>query len=306
MSFNGCKSYLGCDVWQVQMNQAAFFSLCKNKNLEFYHVQGNREITFHASVLSRYKVLNTFESCQYIRSYGISTLIFRAFSIKRIIMLLLCVILFYQFPNFIFKINYHGDDKGKQIITAKLKAQYGTVPYYKINPLDVEKLCHSDFAWIDVQQKGSVLNINYRSSMEKQNHLPTGKRLIAKKAGIISHFDVEGGVKQVNINEIVNAGDVLVEANIEDTSHKQHHIDVSGKVFAKTWQDVYVSKPSKHQPNAMDLFILLLHARNKLYEDFGLDDQILKENILQFTYNNGKIDLHVHYELLQNIAILQE
>ena len=98
----------------------------------------------------------------------------------------------------------------------------------------------------------------------------------------------------------------MVTNVIEDTSHKQHQIDVSGKVYAKTWQDVYVSKPSKHQPNAIDLFMMLLHARDKLDEDFEVDDQILKENILQFTYNNGKIDLHVHYELLQNIAILQE
>ena len=306
MLFNGYKQYIGCDVWQVQMNQSAFFSLCKSKNLEIYHIHGKHDITFHAPILSRYKILNTFESCQYVKSYGISTLILRAFTFKRMIMLILCAVLLFQLPTFVFKIEYHGDDKGKAIIHTKMKAQYGTLPYVKINPIEVEQLFNRDFAWIDVQQNGAVLNITYRSRVDKQMNETKGKSLIAKKTGVISHYDIKGGIKKVPINEIVYAGDVLVTNVIEDTSHKQHQIDVSGKVFAKTWQDVYVSKQAKHKPSAIDLFMMLLHARDKLDEDFEVDDQILKENILQFTYNNGKIDLHVHYELLQNIAILQE
>lgn len=306
MSLKFNKRKIGCDYWRVQIHQHEFFSICKHNQLEIYDVTIKDAIYFYAPIIYRYRVLNSFESCTYLASIGILSIIIRAFAPIRIMMIGICLILLAQLPQFVVHIQYRGDQQGKILIQKKLNDTYGMMPYYHIDELEVEKLFINDFAWVDVQQKGAILEIAYRPIQSIQQNAKKGSRYIAKKAGVISHFEIASGIKQVRINESVYEGDVLVNNVIVDTNQKEHYTTVSGKVFAYTWEDIKVSLPGKHPPHAFDLFRLLMHARDELAKDFGQDDQILKENILHFSHNNGKIELHVHYELLQNIAILQE
>lgn len=307
MPLKSYKTKIGCDIWQVSMSQKIFFNLCKKHHLEIYNIQCQKGfIQFSAPIYLRFKILKCFEKIEYIKSDGYGALLIRLFRWHRILIMMVCVCLLYQLPHFVFKIYYRGDTIGKNIIRKKLDEHYGKLPYYECDEFVIEQLCYQDFSWVDVSKKGAVLEIAYKRPVDSQPKSRTGTQIIAKKRGVLSHYEVYSGVKKVPLHQVVNEGDVLVDGIIVDTSQKSHSTQVYAKVYAKTWEEVKVSINAQHEPNALDLFRLLLFARNELYQDFSDDDQILKENILHFSRNNDKIELYVQYELLQNIAVLQE
>lgn len=306
MSYKSIKHKIGCDVWNLSIFPLEFFKLCKERRIEIYHFEQHDSIVFHSSIINRYRILHTFPNCIYVRSYGIGANVIKVFTLQRCLMLSVCIVLFCLFPRFIYKIEYHGDEVGKLFIQSKLNQLKIDGSLYQYSEGELEMILKDHFVWIDVQKKGAIYHITYRGMIEKEKQQRSGGCIIAKKAGMITHYEIESGSKKVNINEMVQQGDLLVDGIVVSTNHKNYQINVMGKVYAKTWQDVVVSKKSKNKPNAFDFFQLLLQARNEISKDFEEDDEILKENILHFKHNKGKIELYVHYELLQNIAMLQE
>lgn len=305
MPLNFTKQYIGCDIWRIHIPPQTFFTICKQHKIEIYKIQYKEDIVFHASILLRFRILKVFDSIQYVKSYGILSLISHIFTIPRIFMITVCTMTIILLSNHIFKIEYHGSMQGKELIEQVLQKDYGHLPYYHIDSLKIEEQLKSHFAWIDFQKKGSVLEISYIEQQNKNKNQQLGNKIIAKKDGIISHYEIYSGVKQVEINQSVKKGDVLVDQYVLDTKQKKHKTKVEGKVFAKTWEEIIVRRKGTNK-NPFLLFQMILYARNQLYDDFSKDDSILKENILHFRNNKGTIELYVHYELLQNIAVIQE
>ena len=87
-----------------------------------------------------------------------------------------------------------------------------------------------------------------------------------------------------------------------DSYQKEVNVDVEGSVFAYTWQKVIVEIKDNKLPDAINYFSLLLEARSQINIQLNAKEKVVKENILHFDKNEGKIKLIILYTLLEDIT----
>ena len=71
--------------------------------------------------------------------------------------------------------------------------------------------------------------------------------VIATKEGTISKIIVKEGTTLVDINEHVNAGDILISGEIKYNDELKGLVCADGTVFAKTWYTVNISIPKTYK-----------------------------------------------------------
>ena len=103
-------------------------------------------------------------------------------------------------------------------------------------------------------------------------------------------------------NDVVKKGDLLVSNILLDSMNLPEEIYVKGRVFAYTWSDFSVEMPNNSLPEGVQFFQLLFQARRIISEELGEDEKIVSENILQFSVNDDKIKMDLHYTLLEDIS----
>lgn len=116
-------------------------------------------------------------------------------------------------------------------------------PFYKgqlpedmaIRQLLLEK--HRDLAWVHIQKSGSIISFMPQLAPElvelpKKTEKPM--HLVAAKNGVITHFNIDRGVRQVAPNATVYEGDLLV-SGIMTNGDAVHVIGASGEVYADYW-----------------------------------------------------------------------
>lgn len=304
---SGFRSLRSCDIWECSCSKALFFQICRTKSLRIYDVEIKDTIRFAAPISDRMKIIHCFESIQYIRSYGIISHLLKILRLPRILSLAMCMGLLHLLTNTVFAVELEGEASKQGQLHSMLQEQYGELPFIRPDRLALKAFLQKEgFAWCEVEQSGSVLKIRYRSAKSEAVKPEAGNNLIASKPGIISHYELKSGVKKAAINQPVEKGDLLVEGAVQDTAGSFHRWKAEGKVFAKTWTHISVTCEDEKINEGIQFYRMLLQARHQLSKDFGPDDTILQENILQFTHNTGKIKLYVHYEVLEDIAELQE
>ncbi|MEG2685427.1 MAG: sporulation protein, partial [Erysipelotrichaceae bacterium] len=89
---------------------------------------------------------------------------------------------------------------------------------------------------------------------------------------------------------------------IIDSMNKSESINVKGKVYAYTWYTINVEIDEKNSIDAFDYFKLLFEARRTIAKEIGEGEKIIKENVLQFEPKVGKMNMQVHYTLLEVIG----
>lgn len=112
-----------------------------------------------------------------------------------------------------------------------------------IRQLLLEK--HRDLAWVHIQKSGGQISFVPQKAPELVE-LPDGNQkpmhLIATKSGVITHFDIESGIRKVLPNTTVYEGDVLVSGVIQK-GDEYEAIGAKGAVYADYWLECSFSVP---------------------------------------------------------------
>ena len=129
--------------------------------------------------------------------------------------------------------------------------------------------------------------------------------LVARKEAVVAYFEVLSGKKLVKVNDYVKVGDELVSSKIIDSFGKEKQIYVKGRVFGKT---MYVLEEELLWPYDFEItkpfayYRLLFSVRNIISKELDEDEEILTENILQFSQLEGTIKMKVQYTLYEDIT----
>jgi len=100
-------------------------------------------------------------------------------------------------------------------------------------------------SWVHIEKASSKLKLSIQEAPRiKQHESTTGSYLVAKQSGVITHYFIESGVKNFQVNQSVEKGELLVTGvvNEEDT---EHIVPVKGQVFADFWKTIKFSLPKK-------------------------------------------------------------
>ncbi len=156
----------------------------------------------------------------------------------------------------------------------------------------------NDIEYINLYQTGSVLYVEYTKRQQDTVIEDDYRNIYASKDGLIAYFDIDSGFIEVDINDYVLKGDLLVNNEIISTTNETKIIPVKGHVYAYTYNDYEESIDNHNQDYADAFYELLLKIRSKIPTDAIID----KENVLQINKTSSTITLKMHYTLLEDIG----
>lgn len=300
---------LGMDEWESALEQKQLYCLVKRHNWCIYEIRVSRKgIRFCAPVYQRKEIARTIEDACLIKTSGMLGFLFRQLKRpSRILCVIVSCLLWFGLSNTVFEITMSGDkEESKQLIQRTLKEMGYHTPFYDSDmeklKLDLKKQLENEIAWMEVSKSGSRYHIQFTTKEFATITPLKDNQLIAQKDGVIEHFELQHGNKLVAINDYVHAGDVLVDNLLLDSSNKEQQLYVKGRVFAYTWKEVHVEMPKNNIAKPFQFFQLLFTARREASKNLRKDEQIYKENILQFQDNTGTISMDIHYTLLEDIT----
>lgn len=300
---------IGMDLWSCNLSWTMLLRLVKHKGWQIYEPkQHGTSICFYAPITQRNDIQRSLEQAERQKTTGMIGFFFRQMKRpRRVLCIMISILIWYVLSHTIFTITLQGDEeKTKQLISETLKDMGYTTPFYKQDLQEIKtklkKQLENDIAWMEISKEGSIYHIQFTSKDFAIIEQLSRNELIAQKDGVIEHFELQHGNKLVKLNQYVHKGDVLVTNVIQDSSAVDQDLYVKGKVYAYTWKDVHVEMKKSNLPIPFVFYQLLFEARREASKHLRKDDQIYKENILQFQDNMGKISMDIHYTLIEDIT----
>ena len=97
--------------------------------------------------------------------------------------------------------------------------------------------------WIELEQKGTILNIKVIERVDKKEKEDnTPKDIVASKNGYIRRIYSRRGQLMKNIEDYVKKGEVIISGNIIRNEKVVGQVKAEGKVYAEVWYIVKVNK----------------------------------------------------------------
>ncbi len=98
--------------------------------------------------------------------------------------------------------------------------------------------------WIELEQKGAILNIKVIERVDKKEKEDnTPKDIVASKNGYIRRIYSRRGQLMKNIEDYVKKGEVIISGNIIRNEKVVGQVKAEGKVYAEVW---YIVKANKN------------------------------------------------------------
>lgn len=295
----------GLDHYSIHLKQLLLLRQCRKSNLFIYHVHEKEEVIyFDVRVKDRNRVQSILPTAKYLYTSGIVGMLLRNFTNKtRLISYASCILIWCILSSTIFHVEVYGtkDQLDQRIVKTMDSFLYQSKNVDKIKKTLLDTY-QKDVSWLEVYDKGSIIKIRYAAKEKVEKSQKGSVPLVAKKDGMIAYFKSDAGYKVKKAKDIVKKGDILVDNHMPDSFNRDVSLEVSGKVYAYTWQRVVVEMNANRLPEAINYFSLLLEARNQIDIDLKNEEKIVKENILQFSKNQGKIKLEILYTLLEDIT----
>ena len=103
-----------------------------------------------------------------------------------------------------------------------------------------------DIAWVSLNIEGSRLTVNISEAVDNKKEIQNPRNIVALCDGVIKRIEITKGMKNIEINQAVKKGDVLVSGIVENTENI-HYLSAEGSVIAETNHsfDKTVSKQHK-------------------------------------------------------------
>lgn len=298
-------SKIGYDYYLINAKMIDVIRCCKQNDLACFDVrkeESQTKVGFHRK--DRNKVKQHFPQAKYLYTNGLLGMVLRNLMSKQRILSYLCVVFLWAFfSSTLFEVHIYGESDALDTRMKKTVAPH-LYQFKDVDKLKKELLAtyKKDISWLEVYEKGSSIKIRYalKKHIEETNH--DNAPLVAKKDGMIAYFECNEGFKLKNVKDVVKAGEILVDNKMPNSFGQEVNVKVSGKVYAYTWQKVNVEMDENKLPEAMNYYSMLLEARNQIDIDIEKEEKIVKENVLHFSKNKGKINLVILYTLLEDIT----
>ena len=110
-----------------------------------------------------------------------------------------------------------------------------------------------EFSWVHIMKNGSKVTISPQLApkIEPPQKPSKNQYLIAANNGVVTHFQIEKGVRKVEPNTTVYRGDVLVSGILE-YGEKSIMIGAEGKVFVDYWLETSFTIPKTIEMEVLD------------------------------------------------------
>ncbi|KGX88915.1 sporulation protein YqfD [Pontibacillus litoralis] len=163
---------------------------------------------------------------------------------------LLGILLLFTLSNMVWKVEIDGVTPEVEYKIEEKLHDYGVkVGAWKFRidtPSNMQRQLLNDvpeLLWVGITEKGTVYQLQgVEKTTVEQEKEGRPQHLIAKKKGIIVDMYVESGEPQVEVNDMVQPGDVLVSGLIGKEDNQQL-VQAKGKVIAETWYESEVTVP---------------------------------------------------------------
>ena len=287
----------------LNLNKINIYNFKKIDEYHYSFITHNNNVNKLKQLFKSFKIINKIGPLNIIKN--------NILRISTIISILFSLFLFYFMNNLVMDIKIKGDSSSLiEVIDIKLK-EYNIEKYIvkKSNEelLKIEKEIAIDLydkvEWIEIKNQGLNIVVNFLKRRESFNFIQSKKAIYSTKEGIIKSFEVEKGVKKVEVNQYVRSGELLIDGTLIDPNEKEIFIGAIGRVYAYTWYNLSVEKEYEIYDEA-NIYIDLMNILNEKIdkEITGNDEYIENISVLKFKINNKKGFLNVHYTLVEDIT----
>lgn len=191
----------------------------------------------------------------------------------------------------ILKVNVHTNDVNlNRIITyflmdngikdISLKKNYNNINKIKKKLLDKY---NDDIEWLEITKNGYSYDVyiierkknRIKNSLDKCNY-------VAKKSGTITKIKASKGVLEVQENNYVNQGDILISGTIIYNDEIKKEVCASGKIYGEVWYEVDINYPlakklKKENKNKFyNITLKILSKRYHLFKNKYKESKIVK------------------------------
>lgn len=287
----------------LNLNKINIYNFKKIDEYHYSFITHNNNVNKLKQLFKSFKIINKIGPLNIIKN--------NILRISTIISLLFSLFLFYFMNNLVMDIKIKGDSSSLiEVIDIKLK-EYNIEKYIvkKSNEelLKIEKEIAIDLydkvEWIEIKNQGLNIVVNFLKRRESFNFIQSKKAIYSTKEGIIKSFEVEKGVKKVEVNQYVRSGELLIDGTLIDPNENEIFIGAIGRVYAYTWYNLSVEKEYEKYDEAQIYLDLMNILNEKIDKEItGNDEYIENISVLKFKINNKKGYLNVHYTLVEDIT----
>ncbi len=298
--------------FSVCCSQETLINRAHRAKIELFQISDEQDhVSFYCTGDQKKKVQSAFPEAVELETTGVLGFLLRQLHRPFHWVLLIWIVLVYSFLNHtLFDIQFQSTSLSLQQSMMESLKNNGIVPGVLIRDpdfdetlkLQLKKEFMHELSWIEVKRSGSLLKISFNHKETAQTKTFSSEPLISSKHAMVMRFELLHGYKKVKHHEIVQPGDILVEPMLTDSSGQIQDLFVSGKVYGMTWYTVSSTLNHFSKIEVLDFLRLLYECRKQIEKEIDEDEQILKENILQVTSNEGKITMDIHYTCLEDIT----
>lgn len=181
------------------------------------------------------KVRQVVKSYRYILMFGL---------------LAICLLIFLS--RVIFHVEViHTDQQVRTWLVNELKT-YGITPYhFKKNFHDIQTIkkdllerFKDSLEWLEIEEKGTTYIIRLQQRIVPNTDKDTSKQdIIAKKGAILKRVVAKSGETVKELNQYVNAGDVVISGKIHLYDQIKDIVRAEGEIYGEVWYTVTVEYP---------------------------------------------------------------
>ena len=287
----------------LNLNKINIYNFKKIDEYHYSFITHNNNVNKLKQLFKSFKIISKIGPLNIIKN--------NILRISTIISILFSLFLFYFMNNLVMDIKIKGDSSSLiEVIDIKLK-EYNIEKYIikKSNEelLKIEKEIAIDLydkvEWIEIKNQGLNIVVNFLKRRESFNFIQSKKAIYSTKEGIIKSFEVEKGVKKVEINQYVRSGELLIDGTLIDPNENEIFIGAIGRVYAYTWYNLSVEKEYEIYDEAQIYLDLMNILNEKIDKEItGNDEYIENISVLKFKTTNKKGYLNVHYTLVEDIT----
>ena len=167
----------------------------------------------------------------------------------------------------------------------RLKKSYQEIQTIKNSILEKYK---NEIEWLEIEESGTTYIVRLEERIIKQEEKEEEKQnVIASKSAVIKKIIAENGEVIRNINEYVNAGDVIISGNIYLNDEVKDTVTAKGVVYGEVWYNVSVEYPYiyseiKEMNNYKDVFVLKLFSHNIEFTTKPYSEKRIEEKVLLY------------------------
>lgn len=167
----------------------------------------------------------------------------------------------------------------------RLKKSYQEIQTIKNSILEKYK---NEIEWLEIEESGTTYIVRLEERIIKQEEKEEEKQnVIASKSAVIKKIIAENGEVIRNINEYVNAGDVIISGNIYLNDEVKDTVTAKGVVYGEVWYNVSVEYPYiyseiKEINNYKDVFVLKLFSHNIEFTTKPYSEKRIEEKVLLY------------------------